>query len=170
MGDTNERKDAESPKSWKPNLMVPVGNPERWMERMSIVRDIAFPKGSIRVFHVRVLEKGIKERIKFHVSNLFSKEGSKVEDGQRESAEFEDSLIELTQPLKEMKMLTVTTVIEANDFVEGVSIVTQSLRGMPLPPNVMFLSMSRDEEGDKRRYPYIRIFRRFRCKDDETYS
>ena len=140
----------KSPKSWKPNLMVPVGDPERWMERMSIVRDIAFPKGSIRVFHVRVLEKGIKERIKSHVSNLFSKEGSKVEDGQRESAEFEDSLIELTQPLKEMKMLTATTVIDANDFVEGVSIVTQSLRGMPLPPNVMFLSMSRDEEGDKR--------------------
>jgi len=127
----------KSPKSWKPNLMVPVGNPERWMERMSIVRDIAFPKGSIRVFHVRVLEKGIKERIKFHVSNLFSKEDSKVEDGQRESAEFEDSLIELTQPLKEMKMLTVTTVIEANDFVEGVSIVTQSLRGMPLPTTML---------------------------------
>ena len=140
----------KSPKSWKPNLMVPVGDPERWMERMSIVRDIAYPKGSIRVFHVRVLEKGIKERIKSHVNNLFSKEGSKVEQDYRESAQFEDSLIELTQPLKEMNMLTVTTVIEANDFVEGVSIVTQSLRGMPLPPNVLFLSMSQDEERDKR--------------------
>jgi len=140
----------KSPKSWKPNLMVPVGDPARWLERMSIVRDIAFPKGSIRVFHVRVLEKGIKERIKSHVSDLFSREGSNSKEEQRESALFEDSLIELTQPLKEMNMLTVTTVIEANDFVEGVSIVTQSLRGMPLPPNVMFLSMSRDEEGDKR--------------------
>ena len=117
---------------------------------MSIVRDITFPKGSIRVFHIRVLEKGIKERIKSHVSNLFSGEGSKVEKDQRESAQFEDSLIELTQPLKEINMLTVTNVIEANDFVEGVSIVTQSLRGMPLPPNVMFLCMSKDEEGDKR--------------------
>ena len=55
-----------------------------------------------------------------HVGNLFSTDDSEVKNENRESAEFEDSLKELTKPLNELNMLTTTAVIEANDFVEGV--------------------------------------------------
>jgi hypothetical protein len=134
----------QSAKSWKPNLMVPIEDPYYWEQRMSLVRNIVFPKGSVRVLSVKILEHGLRQQIGQLVEDLF-KMGIRIPKRQPPSEEeLEDELKTLIHPLKEEGILTASTVIEANHFLEGISIVTQSMRGMPLPPNIMFLSMSDD--------------------------
>lgn len=138
-----------SSKSWKPNFMVPVEEPRGWHERISLVRNIVFPKGSLRVFSVRMLESGMRHRIGQMVDQLLNRNGSSAPMPDT-SKELENQLNELINPLKEEGILTAATVIEANHFIEGISVVTQSFKGMPLPPNVMFLSMSNDRAKDRR--------------------
>lgn len=135
-------------KTWKPNLMVPVEDPQYWKMRMDFIRDIVFPKGSVRVLSVKIQTHGVKGRIDEMVNLLFGREEShgSPSAGVRE---VEEDLTKLVQPLKEEGILAATTAIDANDFLEGISIVTQTLRDMPLPPNVMFLSMSDDPEKDE---------------------
>jgi amino acid transporter len=137
----------KSAKSWKPNLMIPVENPEQWKDRLALVRDIVFPRGSARIFSVRILRRTVKEQIGKWVGHYF---GRKEAGTQQSEANIEAALKAVTKPMQDEGILTVHTVIEANEFLEGISICTQSLRGMPLPPNIMFLSMS-DEHGKNER-------------------
>ncbi|MEE9166659.1 MAG: amino acid permease [Candidatus Neomarinimicrobiota bacterium] len=134
-------------KTWKPNLMVPVEDPQYWKKRMNFIRDIVFPRGSVRVLSVKIHTRGVKARVNEMVSLLFG--GEKEKPPSIPVEEVEEDLTKLVQPLKEEGILAATTVIDANHFLEGVSIVTQALRDMPLPPNVMFLSMSADPEKDE---------------------
>lgn len=137
----------KSAKSWKPNLMIPVENPELWEGRLSLVRDIVFPRGSARIFSVRVLKRTVTEHISKWVGHYFGREEAYP---QQSEEDMEAALKSVTKPMQDEGILTVHTVIEANEFLEGISIATQSLRGMPLPPNIMFLSMS-DEPGKNQR-------------------
>ena len=137
------------PKSWKPNLVVPVEQPEAWRERMDFIRDIIFPRGSVRIFSVKILERGVRHRISHIVSQMIGKKRNDKEP-ESESVKLEEDLAVLIQPLREEGLLAVSTLIEANHFLHGISVVTQSLKGMPLPPNVMFLTMSNDPEKDDR--------------------
>ena len=68
----------------------------------------------------------------------------------KDSEELEKSLEILVKPLKNDGLLAVSTLIEANHFLHGISVVTQSLKGMPLPPNIMFLTMSDNPDKDER--------------------
>ena len=138
-----------SPKSWKPNLMVPVEEPTAWRKRIIFIRDIIFPRGSARIFSVRILEKGVRHRVGQLVQQVF-KRTEESEESNKESEKLENELTDLIQPLREEGLLAVSTVIEANHFLHGISVVTQSLKGMPLPPNVMFLSMSDNPDKDER--------------------
>jgi len=133
-----------SAKSWKPNLMVPVEDPQYWKMRMDFIRDITFPKGSVRVLSVRVLHYTVREKINELVNQVFHKTELNLQVPPVEK--LEDDLVKLVQPLKDEGILTAATLIEANHFLEGISIVTQALKNMPLPPNVMFLSMSNNPE------------------------
>ncbi|MFQ6673791.1 MAG: hypothetical protein ACE5GH_03265, partial [Fidelibacterota bacterium] len=144
-----------SAKTWKPNLMVPVEDPQVWKRRMEFVRDIVFPRGSVRVFSVRILSHGVRGKINDMVNVIFGK--MERADEAAPVKETEDDLGKLVQPLKDEGILAASTVIEANHFLEGVSIVTQALRDMPLPPNVMFLSMSDDPQKNERLEQLISI-------------
>ncbi|MFQ6615369.1 MAG: amino acid permease [Fidelibacterota bacterium] len=134
-------------KTWKPNLMVPVEDPQYWKMRMDLIRDIVFPKGSVRVLSVRTGNHGLKERIDLMVNLLFRREQETRPEPT--PSHVEEDLAKLVRPLKEDGILAASTLIDADDFLEGISIVTQTLRDMPLPPNVMFLSMSDDPEKDE---------------------
>ncbi|MDP6966629.1 MAG: amino acid permease [Candidatus Marinimicrobia bacterium] len=138
-----------SSKSWKPNVVVPVEEPGRWHERIKLVRNIVFPKGSVRAFSVRILERGIRHRIGQMVDQLLIRSDNSAEPPGT-SKELKNDLATLINPLKEEGILTSATVIEANHFIEGISVITQSFKGMPLPPNVMFLTMSEERRKDQR--------------------
>ena len=50
-------------KSWKPDIMIPVEDPSYWSPLMAFVRDIVFPRGTLRVFSVKVREQGVENGI-----------------------------------------------------------------------------------------------------------
>ncbi|MFQ6674705.1 MAG: amino acid permease [Fidelibacterota bacterium] len=142
-------------KTWKPNLMVPVEDPGKWKMRMDFIRDIVFPKGSVRILSVRIGTRGVRDRVNQMVSQLFGRESQA--EPTSEDEEVKKDLARLVEPLKHEGILAVSTLIDANHFLEGISIVTQTMRDMPLPPNVMFLSMSDDPEKDQRLKQLISI-------------
>ena len=56
----------QSAKTWKPNLMVPIEDPKNWSQLMGFIRDIIFPKGTLRVFSVKLVESDNDEARKQH--------------------------------------------------------------------------------------------------------
>ena len=129
--------------------MVPVEEPSAWRERIDFIRDIIFPRGSVRIFSVTVLEKGVRQRINQMVQKITT-QNTRKRNFSIEEEELEERLEALVQPLKEEGLLAISTLIEANHFLHGISVVTQSLKGMPLPPNIMFLTMSDNSQKDDR--------------------
>jgi len=144
------------PKTWKPNIMVPVEDPENWKPRMAFLRDIVFPAGTLRLFSVKIAEESINTMIRALSNRLFRK-GPEVKTDSEEHSNKELQLVELGAPLKDEDLLVTTSLIECRHFLEGISITAQVMRSMYFPPNIMFLSMSRDRSKDARLEDMIAI-------------
>ena len=106
--------------SWKPDLLLPIEEPEAWTGPLLLIQNIVYPSGSIFAFTMR--------------------EG-RIEETQK-------ALDELFLPLKEQGALVYTTVIKESDFLHGVSLVIQILRSRTFRPNILFLSLGRDSKKD----------------------
>lgn len=139
-------------KSWKPNLMIPVENPSEWNSLMEFVRHVVFPGGTLRVFSVQVIEQGGENRINRMVDYMLSKNPlRKPFNNQHSAEELEEKLNKLMEPIKREGIFTAATVIESNDFLEGISVITQVMKGMFFPPNTVFFTMS-DEPARAKRF------------------
>ncbi|MEN8152564.1 MAG: amino acid permease [Acidobacteriota bacterium] len=148
----------QTAKNWKPNLMIPVEDPREWNYLMGFIKDIVFPKGTLRVFSILTLEGGITEKTSSIVRIFFKKEKGELSKEKRPGKkELEDQLKELTLPVKNVGIFTTSMVVEAPGFLDGLHIVTQVMKGMFFPPNIMFLTMSREREKDKRLEQLIAI-------------
>ncbi len=141
----------QTARSWKPNLMIPVEDPAEWNCLMGFIKDIVFPKGTMRVFSVVTMDEGIKQKT-VSIADLFFR---KKKDGIRNSGKeiklkLERELNDLIEPVKKEGIFTASMVIEAPGFFDGLHIVTQVMKGMFFPPNLMFLTMSNNREKDER--------------------
>lgn len=137
------------PKTWKPNIMVPVEDPIVWKQRMGFLRDIVFPAGTLRLFSVKIREESMNTIIRSFSNRLFRK-GPEVKQDSVEHDAQEKQLMELAEPLKAEDLLVTSSLIECRHFLEGISITAQVMRSMYFPPNIMFLSMSEDRTKDAR--------------------
>ncbi|MDY6864269.1 MAG: hypothetical protein SV062_14945, partial [Thermodesulfobacteriota bacterium] len=145
-------------KSWKPNLMIPIEDPKSWPHLMEFVKDIVFPSGTLRLFTVKIIENGLEQRINQMASLLFRKEDDfKVVKDEKTVIYIENELNELVIPIKNIGIFVANTVIEARNFLEGISIITQVMKGMFFPPNTIFFTMSSDPSKDKRLEEMIAI-------------
>ena len=145
-------------KSWKPNLMIPIEDPQHWTHLMEFIKDIIAPSGTLRLFTVRIVEGGLEHRISQMVSLVFRKGNSVKAFKDSQMAEgLENRLNELVIPVKSEGIFVAATVIESRNFLEGISIITQVMRGMFFPPNTVFLTMSPDTSKDKRLEEMIAI-------------
>jgi amino acid transporter len=150
-----------SAKSWKPNLFVPIENPQYWRRRLRFVRDIIYPKGSVRLVTVKVVKTGLRQGLVELVDWFLERtEKTELEPRSEEEGILAAQLQKLADILKQEKILVTETVLEANDFIEGISIATQAMRAAFLPPNVMFLSMSDDAFKDARLEALMTIAKR----------
>jgi len=150
------------PKTWKPNLMIPVEDPANWPQLMSFLRDIVFPSGTLRVFSVRIFGEGVQVAIRGLATQLFGKHYKEKEEERSQEAEaqtekLETQLDDLLQPVREDGILVTSNVIECNNFLEGMSIITQVMQGMHFPPNMIFLTMSAEGSKDNRLEEMITI-------------
>jgi amino acid transporter len=145
-------------KSWKPNLMIPIENPEKWNSIIEFIKDIVFPKGTLRLFSIKENKNWIEEKIESIINLFFHKSGG-------ENLQMEDTSIErlkrnldkLASLIKKEGIFTTTMIIESSDLVEGVHTVSQVMKGMFFPPNIMFLKMSNDESKNIRLEKLIAI-------------
>ncbi len=140
-------------KSWKPNMMILVENPRNWQHLMAFIRDLIFPSGSLRLFSLKVSQTPVINGLSRLRARLFRQpveEEEMVEDSGPTTEELEEQLEGLMQPLRDNSLFVSGAVIESNHFLEGVSTITQVMRGMYFPPNIYFLTMSADREKDER--------------------
>ncbi len=145
-------------KTWKPNLMIPVEHPKNWSHVMEFIRDAVAPKGTLRMFSVKIVERGVESKINQIVLQLFHKQRNlKSDTDEHSTEELREQLDQLVHPVRKEGIFTAATVIESHDFLEGMSIITQVMRGIFFPPNVFFLTMSADRSKDKRLEELIAI-------------
>ncbi|PIW69562.1 MAG: Na-K-Cl cotransporter [Ignavibacteriales bacterium CG12_big_fil_rev_8_21_14_0_65_30_8] len=108
--------------SWKPDLVVPIDDPNVWAGSLLFIRNIIYPSGSLFVFNVT----------------------SKIDEAKKESLET------LLEPIKSDSNLFVNhTLIEDRDFLHGAKLVLQTLKAGMFKPNILFLTIGKKSENDK---------------------
>jgi amino acid transporter len=116
-----------SAKIWKPNILIPIDEPEEWKEKITLVEDIVQPRGSLRLISLR------------YKNNQDDKD---KEINGIEKEELTEKLASLLESLENRGIYTEKSVIYVNDFLEGLSVITQVTKSMHFAPNILFLSMS----------------------------
>ena len=64
--------------------------------------------------------------------------------------ELEEALNQLVEPIRGEGIFTAATVIESRNFLEGINVITQVMRGMFFPPNIIFFTISEKQVKAKR--------------------
>lgn len=101
-------------RAWKPNLLVPVTNHHAIKGVFSFLKNVAFPKGSIKLL-------GITADI--------------------ENDTFKQKIVKLSQSFHERKVFSTWAIIKTNDFADGVNFANQAYKGSFFRPNIVFLNM-----------------------------
>ena len=145
-------------KSWKPNILIPVENPVNWNTHLDFIRDIVYPSGSLRLISVNILKKGMEKDLLGIINHVFRRRAPEVETRHDEYHESTRTNLDgLENTLKERGIFVRTTVVDAVDFIEGISIIIQTLRGMFFPPNIALFTLSNDSAKIQRLQNLIAI-------------
>lgn len=107
--------------TWKPDLLVPIDDPEVWAGPLLFIRSITYPSGSIFAFTVR--------------ENRATKTREALED--------------LLLPLRKEGILVTRAVLEDKEFLHGARLAIQVLHGGAFRPNVLFLTLGSDSRRDE---------------------
>ena len=119
-------------KAWKPNLLIPVEKPKTWTSIMGLIKDIVFPKGSLRLFSIK------------YIDQEYFEDGIDIHTEDKSKLELERELNELANSIRQEGIFTSASVVEASNFMEGINLIIQVMKGMYFPPNIIFLTMSSD--------------------------
>jgi solute carrier family 12 sodium/potassium/chloride transporter 2 len=117
------------PKIWKPNLLIPVSEPKEWSDMTEFIRAITFPSGRVTFFKVAA-QAGYSQT---HIDK-------------RKQIDEDFSL--LTTPLKEGGILAGSVVVGSADFLQGATIVTQTLEASVFPPNIFLVKLGLTPQQD----------------------
>jgi len=117
------------PKIWKPNLLIPVSQPQEWLNLTDFIKAITFPSGRVNFFKV-AKEAGY----------------SQTQIDKRKQIDEDFSL--LTAPLKEEGILASSVVVGSTDFLEGATIVTQTMEASIFPPNILLVKLGLTPQQD----------------------
>lgn len=107
--------------SWKPDLLVPIDDPEIWTGSLLFIRNIVYPSGSIFAFTVR----------EDHIDKT------------------DKALAELVSPLKNQNLMVHHTTIEDSSFLHGSRLVIQTLKAGAMRPNSLFLTVGSNPKKDE---------------------
>ena len=116
-------------RAWKPNLMVPVRDIVGAKGNFQFLRNIAAPKGSIKLLGIVPQEEG--EAL---VNELQS----------------------LSEAFYAKGVFSSWTVIHSDDFAKGVNYGNQALRGAFFRPNIVFLNLQQHDDFENEIRPVIK--------------
>ncbi|HDP98065.1 MAG TPA: Na-K-Cl cotransporter [bacterium] len=123
LAERASRLSAQFPKhqiTWKPDLLLPIENPEVWAGPLLFIRNITYPAGSIFSFTVK------NENVQ----------------------QTEESLKSLLRPIRDQGILVNSVVLEDENFLHGAKLVIQMLKGGAFRPNILFLTLGDDKRKD----------------------
>ena len=107
--------------SWKPDLLIPVEDPEHWSGSVLFTRNMVYPSGSIFAFTVK--DYGLEAT--------------------------EKNLEDLFKPLKDEGFLIHSAVLDDKEFLHGARLVMQTLKGGAMRPNILFLNLGKEDGKDE---------------------
>ncbi len=116
-------------RAWKPNLMVPIRDIHGAKGNFQFLRDIASPKGSIKLL-------GIEP---FTENNIFR-----------------DKLADLSESFRKKGVFSSWTVIHSDNFTQGVNYGNQALQGAFFKPNIVFLNLQQHDDYETELRPVIK--------------
>ncbi|MBU0705681.1 hypothetical protein KJ657_03800 [Patescibacteria group bacterium] len=117
--------------TWKPSFLVPVVITRTLLGNFPLIKAIAFPKGTMTVLGV----------------NLLKKEGSAPDSADLTKEEIEEELKELPDLVKkfgEEGIFTSSSIIDVDDYAEGVCISLEAIGSQVFHPNILFLPFKPD--------------------------
>lgn len=126
-------------RAWKPNLLVPVEDPNVLRGTFMIIRDLVHPKGSVKMI-------GIPQ----------SQPDDDVQDTAASSAELEGRLDTLARAFRERGVFAAATIVDGRTFQDSLITGMQALRGAFFKPNILFLPIP---DGIERTTAFRRIIR-----------
>ena len=119
------------PKIWKPNMLIPMIDPNDWTSILDFVKDITCPSGRINMFSVcKIKEDKVVLETECEQENIKDKYNKTKE-----------ALQHIAAPLEEQGILVSTCVVPADSFLEGATSATVTLKNSIFPPNLMFLKL-----------------------------
>ncbi|MGI9552645.1 MAG: amino acid permease, partial [Aurantibacter sp.] len=116
-------------RAWKPNLMVPVRDINGAKGNFQFLRNIAAPKGSIKLLGI---------------------------EPYTENDTFVNELASLSESFRIKGVFSSWTVIHSDDFAKGINYGNQALRGAFFRPNIIFLNLQQHDDYETEIRPVIR--------------
>jgi len=116
-------------RAWKPNLMVPVRDVVGAKGNFQFLRNIARPKGSIKLLGIEPNEADSK---------------------------LDKELSSLSEAFRIKDVFSSWTVIKTDDFAKGVNYGNQALKGAFFRPNVVFLNLQQHDNYETEIRPVIK--------------
>ena len=116
-------------RAWKPNLMVPVRDLTGARGNFDFLRNIAHPKGSIKLLGIEPSSDG-------------STMGEQLES--------------LAQSFRDKDVFSSWTIINTTEFAKGVNYGNQALLGAFFRPNIVFLNLQAHDDYESELRPVIR--------------
>jgi hypothetical protein len=116
-------------RAWKANLMVPVRDVNGLKGAFEFLRNIAKPKGSIRLLGIEPFS---------------------------EDSKLADQLDALSGSFRTKGVFSSWTVIHTNEFTKGINYSSQALQGTFFKPNIIFLNMQQHDDYESELRPIIK--------------
>jgi amino acid transporter len=116
-------------RAWKANLMVPVRDLNGIRGTFEFLRNIAKPKGSIKLLGIEPWSEG---------SSLL------------------DALEDISRAFREKGVFSSSTVIHADQFAKGINYGNQALQGAFFKPNIVFLNMQDHDDYETELRPVMK--------------
>ncbi|TYP93352.1 transporter, cation-chloride cotransporter (CCC) family [Fodinibius salinus] len=112
----------ENERAWKANLLVPVRSSRELRGNFSLIRNLTYPKGSVKLV-------GISD--------------------DKNNSDFRDSLMDFEMSFSRENIYSRWSVIDSGNFKEGVLNSLQTLQGTFFRPNILFLRLPAHKQYDE---------------------
>jgi len=112
----------DNERAWKANLLVPVRSARELRGSVSLIRNLVYPKGSVKLVGV---------------------------PGQQSKSELNDSLMDFALSFGHENVYTRWSVIDSDNFEEAIVNSLQTLRGTFFRPNILFLRLPYHKRYDE---------------------